>query len=519
MKDATINLVLQGAWRALVLARPNEIGLCAFRDAVFKARAQRLPGPQSEFSHALTELARVTGLAQPDALAIEGIGRHMEILQGATRRATDVENESQAPGVVYIAGYGNRAEVFAQGLATAGFQIRQLHPSSDADPEAELCNLMPRSGIVLIGSGVICDPIAGQMLRNVAAVHESDMLVVIAADGPLSFEQRVAATDFGAVRLLDLDADQKALRTLVRSRDRDSQLNGYRVLLLDDSRTDAYVAQKYMSDEGLEVMHVQDPAEVLNAITSFRPDIVVTDFHMPGANGDQVASVIRQDHEATMPIVFLSSERNAETQLRALARGADAFVQKPLRRGAFITAIKSLIARSRAVETRMHRDPLTGLLNHGQFLGTAARISATRGSTPVALVMIDIDFFKHVNDAFGHPVGDQVLVGLAEILTDNLRSSDVIGRLGGEEFAVVMGRATVEEAAQVIDRLRDVFASVQFAAQAVDGRDPAQWFTCSFSAGVAMLEGEVALSLRAADEALYRAKHNGRNQVEIARQG
>ncbi|MBA1305968.1 GGDEF domain-containing protein [Stutzerimonas stutzeri] len=516
MKDATINLVLQGAWRALVLARPNEAGLGAFRAEVFKARAERLRGPQSEFSRALTELARAAGLARSNTLGIEGIGRHMEILQAASRRANDAGRMNQGPGAVYVEGFGDRAKVFAEGLAAAGFQIIQLEPELDGQPKTTLRELMPRSGVVLIGSGVIGDPVAATMLRNLAAVHESDMLVVIAADGPLTFEQRVAATDFGAVRLLSPDADPKALRTLVRSRDRDSQLNGYRVLLLDDSRTDAYVAQKYMRDEGLEVMHVQDPTEVLDAITTFRPDIVVTDFHMPGANGDQVASVIRQDHNATMPIIFLSSERNAETQLRALARGADAFVQKPLRRGAFITALKSLISRSRAVETRMHRDPLTGLLNHGEFLGAASRINATRGSRPVALVMIDIDFFKQVNDAFGHPVGDQVLVGLAEILTDNLRSSDAIGRMGGEEFAVVMDGATLEEARGVIDRLRAVFASVQFAAEGAGDGAPVQWFTCSFSAGVAMLEGEVAGSLKGADEALYRAKHNGRNKVEIA---
>lgn len=517
MNHSTINLVLQSAWQALVLARPSEAGLAAFRDAVFKARADGLPSPESEFASALTDLARMAGTAQLNALALEGIGQQMDILQAALRRAHDEREGDHCPAAVFIPGFGERSDFFAQGLISTGFQILSLPLDANLDLAAALRERMPRSGILLIGEGLLADPLASRAISVVAAEHETDLLVVIAADSELTFEQRVAATEFGAVRLLGLDADLKVLRTLVRSRARDSQLNGYRVLLLDDSRTDAYIAQKYMREEGLEVEHVQAPAEVLDAIERFRPDVVVTDFHMPGANGDQVASVIRQDHEATMPIVFLSGERNAETQLLALSKGADAFVQKPLKRGAFITALKSLIARSKAAEARMRRDPLTGLLNHGQFLGTAARISATSvGEAQSSLVMIDIDHFKSVNDTFGHPVGDRVLVGLAEILSDNLRATDVVGRMGGEEFAVVMVGAGMTEAHSVIDRLRDVFASVQFSAGGEGSDSPVNWFSISFSAGIAPLTGPVACCLRAADEALYKAKNRGRNQVLVA---
>lgn len=91
---------------------------------------------------------------------------------------------------------------------------------------------------------------------------------MIAVDNVLSFEQRVRATAFGAVRILGLETEPKALRSLIRSRTRDSELNGFRVLLLDDSRTDAYVAQKYMRDEGLLVEHVQSPAKSLKPLSA-----------------------------------------------------------------------------------------------------------------------------------------------------------------------------------------------------------------------------------------------------------
>ncbi|WP_163120473.1 response regulator, partial [Acinetobacter pittii] len=110
------------------------------------------------------------------------------------------------------------------------------------------------------------------------------------------------------------------------SRNRDIEIEGYRVLLLDDSRTDAYLARKFLTEEGLIVEHIQHPSQVLEALSRFRPDVLVTDFHMPEANGDVVASIIRQDRDATIPIIFLSRESNAEKQLLALSRGADGFV-------------------------------------------------------------------------------------------------------------------------------------------------------------------------------------------------
>src|SRR3990167_2661783 len=336
MNPMTINLVLQRSWRALVLSRPTEYGLCSFSDSVFKALASIHLIDSCEFREALTGLARLAGVATLTPENISRIGHQMDALQAAARRADDSSGGCQNPAAIFIPGFGKRAELFAEAISSTGFQILRLEPGASEALASSLGERIPASGTVLVGDGVLDDAIASEALSLLAAKHDTDLLVVIAVDKALSFEQRVRATEFGAVRILGLEAEPKALRTLIRSRTRDSELNGFRVLLLDDSRTDAYVAQKYMSDEGLLVEHVQSPSEVLEAIERFRPDVVVTDFHMPGVNGDQVASVIRQDQEATMPIVFLSSERNAETQLLALSKGGDAFVQKPLKRGAFL---------------------------------------------------------------------------------------------------------------------------------------------------------------------------------------
>lgn len=516
MNHETINRVLQAAWRSQVLMRPSEYALETFKAVIAKVRSSRSEIPFEDFVAEMDMLSTLVSSNQSlTQNLLKGIDAQMEMLEAASRRASDARAGDQGPSAIFIPGYGERASFFAKGLVSMGLQILTMDLNTSMNLVAELGERMPTSGLVLVGSQVLSDPEACVALEQLASHHDSDLLVVVAVETTLSFDQRLVASRFGAVRLLGPDADVKALRTLIRSRARDSQINGYKVLLLDDSRTDAHNAIKFMREEGIDVLHILSPVEVLDAIEKFRPDVVVTDFHMPGANGDQVASVIRQDNDSAMPIVFLSSERNAEKQLIALSKGADAFVQKPIRKGAFLTALKALISRSKAIDSRMRRDPLTGLLNHGQLMASASRVCAVETTPYNSMVMIDIDHFKQVNDTFGHPVGDKVLVGLAEILSDNLRSTDFIGRMGGEEFAVLMVGAGVSDAKNVIDRIRDLFSSLQFET-GLEGVDAnGKWFACTFSAGVAALAMNAPESMKAADDALYRAKHGGRNRVVV----
>jgi diguanylate cyclase (GGDEF)-like protein len=159
-------------------------------------------------------------------------------------------------------------------------------------------------------------------------------------------------------------------------------------------------------------------------------------------------------------------------------------------------------------------DPLTGLSNRRGFLQSAEELVylQIRRGRPVAVFLLDLDHFKSVNDRFGHAMGDRVLQLFAGVASSSLRSSDLIGRLGGEEFAVLLADADRDNAYIVAERVRAAFEA---AAHSVDG----QQLCATLSVGIAIIQSardNLAKLLTQADKALYRAKAAGRNRVELA---
>jgi diguanylate cyclase (GGDEF)-like protein len=261
------------------------------------------------------------------------------------------------------------------------------------------------------------------------------------------------------------------------------------------------------------VYQAHDPSFVLDVLKYFRFDLVLMDMYMPGCTGRDLAKVIRQLPDYVgLPIVYLSSETDKKKQFSAMRVGAEGFLTKPVQPEELVSTVAIRAERMRNLRSLMARDSLTGLFNHTtttQLLESTIA-TAKREDSSLCFVMIDVDHFKLVNDNFGHPVGDQVLLALGRVLQQRLRNSDVVGRYGGEEFAVILPGVSLEEAWEVIDQLRADFAKVNFRAGETD-------FSCSFSAGIACYpEFKHIATLRAsADRALYAAKKQGRNRVVI----
>ena len=235
---------------------------------------------------------------------------------------------------------------------------------------------------------------------------------------------------------------------------------------------------------------------------------------MSGAEvGLELATVIRQKQDYVgVPIVFLSGEVDLEKQLAAMGLGADDFLVKPIVPVHLIAAVTHRAQRARVLRSFMIRDSLTKLLNHVAIKEQLELeiLRARRKGAALAFGILDLDHFKSVNDQYGHATGDQVIKNLARLLQRRLRATDVIGRYGGEEFAIVLTDVDGAQGVAVADQLRSAFEDMpQLAAD--------QTFGVTLSCGIATFPAySDAIGLaQAADKALYEAKRAGRNRIVL----
>jgi diguanylate cyclase (GGDEF)-like protein len=327
------------------------------------------------------------------------------------------------------------------------------------------------------------------------------------------FQSRVRAARLGAVGYMLKPLDVPRLVEHVERICDMGRAPPQRVLIVDDDLDLAAHYQLALLGAGMDVELLNQPADIIEQVAAFRPELVLMDMHMPGYSGPELAAVIRQhDNWVTLPIVYLSAETDFDKQLQALGRGADDFLTKPISDAQLIAAVKVRVERSRQLADQISKDSLTGLLKHAN-IKEAAEIEvlrSRRNGTGVALAMLDIDHFKTVNDTYGHAVGDLVIKSLATLLRQRLRQSDVIGRYGGEEFVAVLPECDPEAARLIFEDIRQRFAALQFT-------HGGQTFGCTVSAGVACSsmhpDTTAAELLVIADQALYAAKRAGRNQV------
>lgn len=284
-----------------------------------------------------------------------------------------------------------------------------------------------------------------------------------------------------------------------------------RVLIVDDEPEAAEYHALLLEEAGMIVEQIHHPNQALSALERFNPDLMLVDVYMPVCSGEELASIIRQQPEYVgLPIIYLSSETNSQKQISAMAAGVEAFITKPVVPKELVSAVHLRAERLRLLRSLMTQDSMTGLYNHSTTtdLINKALAQAHRNGSQHAMAMIDIDHFKEVNDTYGHLAGDQVIITLARLLKTRLRLSDTIGRYGGEEFVVLFKDVSVEQAVKLIDDLRHDFGLVDFHAGELS-------FRCTFSAGISDFPAHpTTQALRlAADQALYHAKHKGRNQV------
>lgn len=290
----------------------------------------------------------------------------------------------------------------------------------------------------------------------------------------------------------------------------------YRVMIVDADAGRAEFCRAVLRESGMDVTVVTDPWQSLYAIQDVRPELLLVSLQLPGLSGDELAAVVHQmPSNLSLPVVFLTDRWDFDRQVELLNQGGDALLPVPVESHQLIATVIARVERHRTLARLMQQDSLTSLLNHSrlqQYLEIEV-VRAIRQYHPLSFAMIDLDHFKAINDQHGHPTGDRVLKNLSRFLRQALRKSDVVGRYGGEEFAVIFTDTEAPRALAVMEKLCRDFAALEHEGE--KGR-----FRVTFSAGVATLNG--ARSPRdlvmAADRALYEAKRLGRNRVVLAPQ-
>ncbi|WP_026852116.1 diguanylate cyclase [Geothrix fermentans] len=302
-----------------------------------------------------------------------------------------------------------------------------------------------------------------------------------------------------------------------------------RVLIVDDNATIRNEIKAVLLRDGgfTHFLEAADGLTAFKVIMETPPDLVLCDLVMPGFDGLKFLGLKASRKELEqIPVIMLTAEDDLDRKAEILARGASDYVTKPfhekelLARVRIHTKLKRLQDELREMNARLEAlsvtDALTGLANRRLLVSRLEEEvrRARRTRAPLAVIMIDIDHFKEVNDTHGHAMGDVVLRNIGTMLNASLRTTDLAARYGGEELTLVLPYTDGPAAIQVAEQLRQKFAALDHLLGDATIRK-------TVSMGVSARAGQAAMPdaeglLNKADEALYRAKQGGRNRVEMA---
>jgi diguanylate cyclase (GGDEF)-like protein len=303
---------------------------------------------------------------------------------------------------------------------------------------------------------------------------------------------------------------------------------GQRLVLILEQASKVGALESLARSEGADVLTAPDGAEGLKIACNHEVDLVLAAASLPGMDGLQMLRRLRDlDHRRYVPVMVMLDGPDKAQRLEALRLGADDVIAPPWDEEEVRARIaRALLIKQRFDEVleesaRLHKlsvtdDRLTSIYNH-RFFQDRLREEfrrAQRYDDPLSLILLDLDHFKEVNDAHGHQVGDEVLHDVAAGLRKGVRETDFVARYGGEEFALILPQTHLAGALTVAERVwKDVGAMRM---------GPSQKLRITASLGVSGYPARSVISadrlLRTADEALYRAKHEGRNKICLYQQ-
>jgi diguanylate cyclase (GGDEF)-like protein len=303
------------------------------------------------------------------------------------------------------------------------------------------------------------------------------------------------------------------------------------LLLVEDSQTTTALLSKYLGHT-YRLLHAKDGVQAWEALEK-NPDIaiVITDIHMPNMSGHQLLVKIRKsdgDHHKNLPVIVMTTAEDNVDRNLAFLNGANDFITKPIDEMELVArlnvhyrlarTIRELEVSKKALAEQATTDSLTKLKNRRAFFenGAKALAMARRYVSDLSVLLLDIDHFKKINDTYGHAVGDDALIVVAQILIEMSRTEDTVARIGGEEFALLLPDTNRLGTAVLAERIRSAIEREQF----ITGD---KIVPITVSIGIATFGVDPADSidqlLGVADNRLYLAKNAGRNRICVNDEG
>lgn len=292
------------------------------------------------------------------------------------------------------------------------------------------------------------------------------------------------------------------------------------ILLVEDSAVDRHQISGYLQEWGLDFQAVGDGNEAWELLQKpDAPGLILLDWMLPGMDGIQLCRKIRTlgTDGTYFYTVMLTAKDRKQDLLTAMAAGADDYLAKPVapqELRARVMVGKRILELQQSLKFAATHDSLTRLLNRAEIVAGLKRELARsqRDGQRVAVILADLDHFKQVNDSLGHAAGDEVLEVVAKRLKSHLRTYDLVGRYGGEEFLIVLPGCNLAPATQRAEQLRSAISGSSILT--MFGIVP---ITLSMGVTVSTLGDDFTAQqlLRQADEALYQAKEAGRNCVQV----
>lgn len=297
-----------------------------------------------------------------------------------------------------------------------------------------------------------------------------------------------------------------------------------RILVVDDNRDNVEIISTRLRFRGYDVEESSHGEDALTKVKANPPDLILLDVMLPDIDGYEISRRIKGSTRLPyIPIILVTARDSTQDKVMGLDAGADDYLTKPINFPELEARVRSMLRikrlqdeleeKNRELERLSISDGLTGLFNHRHIhqLLEDEYERANRTGDPLTVAMFDLDRFKSVNDTYGHPAGDRVLRGFADILRDTAREIDRLGRYGGEEFMVILPETGVGDGRVFVERVRREVARMPFDV----GREEPIHMTTSAGLATYPSGGVHACEelISRADRALYAAKEAGRNRV------